>query len=208
LNQVGVLGWTFKDLLLLHFQINKFIFNKLKKIQFMKHHLSISLLALLLIFSCNTPVSNNKNNDLTQLNVELNKPPETIDLTKKAILGKWLSIDPSKSEMFEVSLFDYPYFSEEERIAEENGTPYTGAVAVARMEGEPELKPLGTIKKFGVFSYNGNNNILWNSKYFSIPTPGKIEVYYGYSNRERFTIKFSDYNRLVVNDNFIFKRLE
>ena len=172
----------------------------------MKHHLSISLLALLLIFSCNTPVSNNKNNDLTQLNVELNKPPETIDLTKKAILGKWLLEDPSKSEMFEVSLFDYPYFSEEERIGEENGTPYAGAVV--RVAGEPELKPLGTIKKFGAFSYSLDTNLMWESKSFSIPTPGKIEVYYGYSNREQFTIKFSDYNRLVVNDNFIFKRLE
>ena len=170
----------------------------------MRFSLILSFFAIQLF--CSNVFSQNYKNNLRQLNVDLNKPPETIDLTKKAIVGKWLLLDPSKSEMIKVSFFDYTYFSEEERIGEENGTPYAGAVV--RVAGEPELKPLGTIKKFGAFSYSLDTNLMWESKSFSIPTPGKIEVYYGYSNREQFTIKFSDYNRLVVNDNFIFKRLE
>ena len=170
----------------------------------MRYSLILSFFAIQLF--CSNSFSQNYKNNLRQLNVDLNKPPETIDLTKKAIVGKWLLLDPSKSEMIKVSFFDYTYFSEEERIGEENETPYAGRKP--RMEGEPELKPLGTIKKFGSFSYTVNNNLLWESKLFYIPSPGKIEVRYGGYVTYKFNIKFSNYNRLVVNDNFIFKRLE
>jgi hypothetical protein len=167
----------------------------------MRYSLILSLFLIHLF--CSKSFSQNYKNSLRHLNVDLNKPPETIDLTKKAMIGKWILLDPSKSEMIKVSFFDQPYYSEEERIGEENGTPYASAKA-----GMTALKPLGTVKKFGSFSYSVNNNLLWESKLFYIPSPGKIEVRYGGYVTYKFNIKFSNYNRLVVNDNFIFKRLE
>jgi hypothetical protein len=146
----------------------------------------ISIFVILMFNS--TTNSQNYKTYFSQLNVDLTKPPETIDLTIKAFIGKWISLDPLNKLIIDVSIVDKPLYD-------------TG-----QKKDDFVVKPIGTVKKIQFF-YTEDNRRFGPTESYKISTPGKIEVsFYGYLTTQ-LNIQFSNYNRLVVNNNFIFKRL-
>lgn len=137
-----------------------------------------------------TTYSQNYSTYFSQLNVDLTKPPETIDLTIKAFIGKWISLDPSNKATIEVILFDKLSYD----------------TATKKNDDEVD-KPIRTIKTIQ-FIYSEANLRLGPTESYYITTPGKIEVSFSGYYTTKLNIQFSNYNRLVVNNNFIFKRLD
>jgi hypothetical protein len=181
----------------------------------LKKNISTSLLQITILFfiSCHNSNTTAIAELASKEGINTSIPPETNDLTLKAIVGKWKCETATEVSLLNFKYYDMPVYSEEQRYGEEHGTRYANPDPESKVEGAPKKKPIGTVKKLQAeyqqtIKVTSSSSQFRPTNYIDVLSPGIISCEFDKSEIYIFNIKFSSYNRIVLNEKFIFNRIE